>query len=113
LTQLRTGKIGFNNFLYSRGVPEVLSRRCACDIGDMTARHIIRVCPNWGDTAKRLYGRNRARFKGNPKQPSNGDGGDFHDPRDRHAGAIQGSRCPSGRGIRRQENKMAQSTSPN
>jgi len=33
LTQLRTGKIGFSNFLYERRVPGVWSRRCACEEG--------------------------------------------------------------------------------
>ena len=34
LVQLRTGKIGFNDFLYSRGVPQIRSRRCTCGMGD-------------------------------------------------------------------------------
>ena len=47
MTQLRTGKIRFNDFLYSRGVPEVISRRCICGIGHMTVKHIILACLNW------------------------------------------------------------------
>jgi hypothetical protein len=46
---LWTGKIGFNSFLYSRGAPQVRSRRCACGMGDMTVKHIILSCQNWAD----------------------------------------------------------------
>ena len=52
LVQLRTGKIGFNDFLHSRGVPQVRSRRCACGMGDMTVRHVILVCQNWANERK-------------------------------------------------------------
>jgi hypothetical protein len=47
LTQLRTGKIGFSNFLYERRVPGVWSRRCACEEGAMTVRHVLLRCPTW------------------------------------------------------------------
>jgi hypothetical protein len=47
LTQLRTGKIGFSNFLYKRRVPGVWSRRCACEEGAMTVRHVLLRCPTW------------------------------------------------------------------
>ena len=47
LTQLRTGKIGFADFLYERKVPGVWSRRCACDQGAMTVRHVLLTCPKW------------------------------------------------------------------
>jgi hypothetical protein len=50
LTQLRTGKIGFNSFLYERRVPGVWSRRCICEQGAMTVRHVLLVCPEWQDT---------------------------------------------------------------
>jgi hypothetical protein len=49
LTQLRTGKIGFNAFLHERRVPTVLSPRCPCETGAMTVRPILLVCPNWKD----------------------------------------------------------------
>jgi hypothetical protein len=49
LVQLRTEKISFNDFLYSRGVPQVRSRRCACGMDDMTVKHIILSCQNWAD----------------------------------------------------------------
>ena len=47
LAQLRTGKIGFNAFLYERWVPTVLSPCCACDLGAMTVYHILLTCPTW------------------------------------------------------------------
>jgi hypothetical protein len=47
LTQLRTGKIGFSDFLYERRVPGVWSRRCACEEGAMTVRHVLLRCPTW------------------------------------------------------------------
>jgi hypothetical protein len=49
LTQLRTGKIGFNAFLYERGVPGVWSGRCTCERGAMTVRHVLLICPTWQD----------------------------------------------------------------
>jgi hypothetical protein len=47
LTQARVGKIGFNDFLFERRVPGVNSRRCACELGAMTVRHILLLCPRW------------------------------------------------------------------
>jgi hypothetical protein len=52
LIQLRTGKIGFNAFLYERRVPGVWSRRCACEQGAMTVRHVLLACPEWQDTRR-------------------------------------------------------------
>ena len=46
-TQLRTGKIGFNEFLYERRVPVVWTKRCACDHAAMSVRHILLSCPQW------------------------------------------------------------------
>ena len=53
LAQLRTGKVGFNAFLYERRVPTVLSPRCACDLGAMTVHHILLVCPTWATLRSR------------------------------------------------------------
>jgi hypothetical protein len=47
LTQLRTGKIGFNEFLFKRKVPGIQSKKCACDQGEMSVRHILLSCPQW------------------------------------------------------------------
>ena len=51
--QLRTGKIGFNAFLYERRVPSVLSPRCNCGLGDMTVLHVLTICPTWNDLRRR------------------------------------------------------------
>jgi hypothetical protein len=39
--QLRTGKNGFNAFLYPARVPSLLSPLCSCGLGHQTAKHII------------------------------------------------------------------------
>lgn len=54
LTQLRTGKVGFNAFLYNRSVPGVWSRRCACEQGAMTVKHVLLVCPKWQDIRQEI-----------------------------------------------------------
>lgn len=46
LVQLRTGKIGFNDFLYFRGVPQARSMCCACGMGGVMVKHIILSCQN-------------------------------------------------------------------
>ncbi len=45
--QLRTGKNGFNAFLYQARVPSVLSSLCSCGFGHQTAKHIIIHCRNF------------------------------------------------------------------
>jgi len=52
--QLRTGKIGFNAFLYERQVPSVPSPRCHCGLGSMTVLHILTVCPSWNHLRRRF-----------------------------------------------------------
>jgi hypothetical protein len=52
LTQLRTGKMGFNAFLYERRVPGVWSRRCTCEQGAMPVRHVLLVCLDWQDVRR-------------------------------------------------------------
>jgi hypothetical protein len=47
LTQLRTGKIGFNEFLYERRVPGVWNKHCACGHAAMSVRHVLLSCPQW------------------------------------------------------------------
>ena len=56
LVQLRTGKIGFNDFLYSRGVPQVRSKRCACRMGNMTVKHVVLTCQNWAEERNTYLG---------------------------------------------------------
>ena len=47
LTQLRTGKIGFNAFLHERKVPGCESPRCAYGPSKMTVRHVLLSCGLW------------------------------------------------------------------
>ena len=47
LTQLRTGKVGFNAFLHSMRVPDVRGPECDCQEGDMTVEHVLLKCPQW------------------------------------------------------------------
>jgi hypothetical protein len=47
LTQLRTGKIGFNEFLYERRAPGVWNKRYACGHAAMSVRHVLLTCPQW------------------------------------------------------------------
>ena len=45
LIQLRTGVIGFNNFLFRRRVPTIPSPRCVCDTAAITVHHVLLDCP--------------------------------------------------------------------
>jgi hypothetical protein len=47
LTQLRTGKIGFNAFLYEMRVLDVLSPNCDCANEAMIVEHVLLKCPRW------------------------------------------------------------------
>jgi len=51
--QLRTGKVGFNAFLHERQVPGFISPRCDCDLGIMTVRHTLLICPRWRELRQR------------------------------------------------------------
>lgn len=45
ITQMRTGKIGLQSFLFTRRVPGVLSPICPCGRGRETPYHVIAKCP--------------------------------------------------------------------
>jgi hypothetical protein len=47
LTQLRTGKISFNEFLYERKVPGIWNERCAYGYAAMSVRHVLLSCSQW------------------------------------------------------------------
>jgi exonuclease III len=53
--QLRTGKIGFNAFLYKRGVPGLDDPQCThCNNGDdMTVEHVVLKCSKWREERNR------------------------------------------------------------
>ncbi|EAQ86126.1 hypothetical protein CHGG_07379 [Chaetomium globosum CBS 148.51] len=44
LIQIRTGGIGLRDFLFTRGVPEVLTPACECGEGRETAEHLVVWC---------------------------------------------------------------------
>lgn len=52
LTQLRTGKIGFNQFLHERPVPGVATAACECGLGRMSVKHVLLICPRWKEERK-------------------------------------------------------------
>jgi ribonuclease HI len=52
LIQLRTGIIGFNEFLFHRRVPSTPSPRCPCDTGTMSVHHVLFACPTWSALRK-------------------------------------------------------------
>ena len=53
LTQLRTRKIDFNQFLCERRVSEITTRTCSCDLRRMTVKHILLICSNWRKKRKK------------------------------------------------------------
>ena len=55
LIQLRTEVIGFNQFLFKRRVPAVLSPRCNCGLGTMSVQHVLLVCPSWSALRRQLF----------------------------------------------------------
>ena len=57
LIQLRTGKIGFNQFLTERGVPGFLTGRCECGNRSMTVKHVVLSCPRWEEERRVVFSR--------------------------------------------------------
>ena len=57
LTQLRTGKIGLNQFLHERNVPGYASGNCECGKGAITVRYILLTCPRWREEREELLER--------------------------------------------------------
>ncbi|EAQ89543.1 predicted protein [Chaetomium globosum CBS 148.51] len=59
LIQIQTGAIGLRGFLFTRGVPEVLTPACECGEGRETAEHLVVWClappltRRWGRTGIR------------------------------------------------------------
>lgn len=56
LVQLRTGKIGLNDFLFTRKVPEVTSPACPCGERRQTVAHILLRCALYKDIRNRIFG---------------------------------------------------------
>jgi hypothetical protein len=55
LVQLRTEKIGLNDFLFARGVPEVASPRCDCGARRQTVTHILLHCSKRRNLRNRIF----------------------------------------------------------
>jgi hypothetical protein len=54
LTQLRTGKVGFNAFLHLMRVPDIQGPECDCQEGDMIVEHVLLKCPQWNTETAEL-----------------------------------------------------------
>ena len=53
--QLRTEKIGFNDFLFARRVPDVSSPRCDCGARRQTVAHILLHCSKRRNLQNRIF----------------------------------------------------------
>lgn len=45
--QLRSGKIGFNHFLYTRKVPGIEGPGCPCGASKQDGKHVLLFCPSY------------------------------------------------------------------
>ena len=54
--QLRTEKIGLNDFLFTRRVPDVTSPRCECGERRQTVAHILLRCRAHKDLRNQVFG---------------------------------------------------------
>jgi ribonuclease HI len=65
LVQLRTEKIGLDDFLFNRHVPTVTSPRCSCGERRQTVAHVLLSCSKYKDLRSRIFanlsGRNSLR----------------------------------------------------
>jgi hypothetical protein len=57
LVQLRTEKIGLNDFLFNRKVPGILDPMCPCREGRQTVRHVLLTCRRLRDLRSEQFGR--------------------------------------------------------
>jgi ribonuclease HI len=55
LIQLRTEKIGFNDFLFARRVPDVISPRCDCGARRQTVAHVLLYCSKRRNLRNRIF----------------------------------------------------------
>ena len=56
LVQLRTGKIGLNDFLFTRKVPDITSPNCPCGERRQTVAHVLLQCVTYKDIRNRIFG---------------------------------------------------------
>ena len=64
LTQLRTGKVGLRDFLFSRRVPQVESPECLCGQGRQTVAHVLLSCRRHAEERERLWTDEKTSTKG-------------------------------------------------
>jgi hypothetical protein len=55
LVQLRTEKIGLNDFLFNRNVPDIISPSCSCGERRQTVAHVILRCSKHKDLRNRIF----------------------------------------------------------
>jgi ribonuclease HI len=55
LVQLRTEKIGLNDFLFNRHVPDITSPRCSCGERRQTVAHVLLRCSKYKDLRNRIF----------------------------------------------------------
>ena len=61
LTQLRTEKIGFQEFLYKMKVPGIESPICQCQQEKETVKHFLLGCATWESQRRKILGSYRFR----------------------------------------------------
>jgi ribonuclease HI len=62
LVQLRTEKIGSNDFLFNRGVPIVASLGCSCGERRQTVAHVLLRCSKYKDLRNRIVANLSGRY---------------------------------------------------
>ena len=61
LVQMRTQKIGLNDFLYHFRVPDIETPRCSCGYGNQTVRHVLMKCSNYMELRRETWREERSR----------------------------------------------------
>ena len=55
LTQMRTGKIGLRQYLYSRNVPNITDNRCGCRQASQTVAHVLLTCRKYSQLREEIW----------------------------------------------------------
>lgn len=56
LVQMRTGKIGLRDYLFSRNVPGIQDRHCTCREGRQTVQHLLLTCRYFKEIRREIFG---------------------------------------------------------
>lgn len=54
-TQIRSGHVGLNSYLYRRQVPGIESPRCQCGYQSQNVKHMIMQCPRWAEGRAEIW----------------------------------------------------------